>query len=67
MILTDEWTRELAKHENIVKDLEQKYQEKCEALKVGLLLQVLNKNAIKQINVKLSISTLQSTNNVRNR
>ena len=63
MILTDEWTRELAKHENIVKDLEQKYQEKCEALKVGLPLQVLNKNTIKQINVKLSISTLQSTNN----
>ena len=34
MILTDEWTGELAKHENMVKDLQQKYTEKCEALEV---------------------------------
>jgi len=34
MIATDEWKREVIKHENIIKDLEKKYEKKCKTLKV---------------------------------
>ena len=34
MILTDEWTREVAKHEKTINELERRYEEKCKALKV---------------------------------
>ena len=38
MILTDEWTEKLANNENIVKDLQKKYTEKCKALEVRFLV-----------------------------
>lgn len=34
MILTDEWSEEVSRHEKIIKDLQKRYTEKCEALKV---------------------------------
>ena len=34
MILTDKWTREVAKHEKTINELERRYEEKCKALKV---------------------------------
>ena len=37
MILTDEWTREVAKHEKTINELERRYEEKCKALKVCFL------------------------------
>ena len=39
IILTDEWTSELAKHENAIKELERKYTEKCKASNVSSFLQ----------------------------
>ncbi|KAM7430277.1 hypothetical protein ABFA07_018982 [Porites harrisoni] len=35
MILTDEWTREVAKHEKTINELERRYEEKCKALKLS--------------------------------
>ena len=37
MILTEEWTREVAKHQKIINDLEKRYEEKCKALKVCIV------------------------------
>jgi len=34
MMATEEWKREVIKHENIIKELEKKYQKKCKTLKV---------------------------------
>lgn len=35
MILTDEWTTKIAEHENIIKNLEERYEEKCKALNLS--------------------------------
>ena len=36
MIATEEWKREVIKHENIIKELEKKYEKKCKTLKVHM-------------------------------
>ncbi|XP_020625051.1 uncharacterized protein LOC110062465 [Orbicella faveolata] len=35
MIATEEWKREVIKHENIIKELEKKYEKKCKTLKLS--------------------------------
>ncbi|CAH3126862.1 unnamed protein product [Pocillopora meandrina] len=35
MMATDEWRREVVKHENIIKELEKKYEKKCKDLKLS--------------------------------
>lgn len=46
MIATEEWKREVIKHENIIKELEKKYEKKCKTLKVhtGLCFDYCNAN-----------------------
>ena len=39
---TEEWKREVIKHENIIKELEKKYEKKCKTLKVQLCLDYCN-------------------------
>ena len=34
MIATEEWKREVIKHESLIKELEKKYEKKCKTLKV---------------------------------
>lgn len=36
MMATEEWKREVTKHENIIKELEKKYEKKCKTLKVQM-------------------------------
>lgn len=36
MIATEEWKREVIKHESIIKELEKKYEKKCKTLKVRM-------------------------------
>lgn len=43
MMATDEWRREVVKHENIIKELEKKYEKKCKDLKVLYLLVLFRK------------------------
>lgn len=43
MMATDEWHREVVKHENIIKELEKKYEKKCKDLKVLYLLVLFRK------------------------
>ena len=43
MMATDEWHREVVKHENIIKELEKKYEKKCKHLKVLCLLVLFRK------------------------
>ena len=41
---TEEWKREVIKHENIIKELEKKYEKKCKTLKVQICLDYCNAN-----------------------
>lgn len=43
MMATDEWRREVVKHENIIKELEKKYEKKCKDLRVVYLLVLFRK------------------------
>jgi len=44
MMATEEWKREVIKHENIIKELEKKYEKKCKTLKVQLCLDYCKAN-----------------------
>ena len=49
MILTDEWTREVAKHENIINELEKRYEEKCKALKVCFISFIIKATIVRTL------------------
>lgn len=51
MMATDEWRREVVKHENIIKELEKKYEKKCKDLKVLCLLVLFRKNKIRNVKI----------------